>query len=179
MPASVAFSDLGGETLDLVLAVILLELLERIESIPAHMAHRDTRRLGIFMRELDQFLAAVLVEFGNAQANGLAFGRGRQAEIGIDDALLDRLDQRLVPDAHRDQARLRHGDAGALVERHLRAIGIDHHRIEQMRRGAPRAQTGQFCLERGGSSRHAPLDFVHVMSGIGHDASPASWTAAG
>ena len=57
--------------------VILFQLLEDVEAVAAHVAHRDARGLGIFVRDLDQFLAALLVEFRDAQADHLAFGRRR------------------------------------------------------------------------------------------------------
>ena len=62
------------------------------------MTHGDARGLGIFVRDLDQFLAPLLVELGDAQADDLPFGRRRQAEIGIDDGLFDRVHHRAVPD---------------------------------------------------------------------------------
>ncbi len=52
--------------------------------VAAHMAHRDARVLGIFVRDLDEFLAALGVEFGDAQADHLPFGRRGKAEIGGD-----------------------------------------------------------------------------------------------
>ena len=83
------------------------------------MANRDAGVLGIFVRDLHQFLAAILVQFRNAQANDLALGRRRQAEIGIDDRLLHRMHQRFVPDLDADQARLRHADGRDLNQRHV------------------------------------------------------------
>src|SRR4051794_2155775 len=89
----------GSQTLLIVLGnlVILLELLDDVETVATHMSHRDLGGLGVFMRDLDEFLAPLLVQLWNAQAKHLPFGRGRQAEIGIDDRLFHRLDHRLVP----------------------------------------------------------------------------------
>jgi len=127
----------------------------------------------VFVRDLDQFLAPLLVELGDAQAQHLAFGRGRQAEIGIHDRLLYRLDHRLVPDLHRDQARLRHADGGELVERHVAAVGVDLHRIEHRGGGAPRPQAAELVLERGDGALHAALHFVEVEITRGHHVSPS------
>src|SRR5262245_47913663 len=62
--------------------VILLELLEDVETVAADVPHGDLGGFGIFVRDLDEFLAPLLIEFGNAQAQHLALGRGREAEIG-------------------------------------------------------------------------------------------------
>ena len=64
--------------------------------------------------------------------------------------------------------RLRNADGRHLVERHLRAIGIDHHRIEHVRRGPAGAQTRQFGLERGDGALHAALDLVDIVHFVCH-----------
>src|SRR5262249_3532598 len=70
-----------GETLLIVLGdlVVLLELLDDVEPVAAHMAHGDLGGLGVFVRDLYELLATLLVELGDAQAQHLAFGRRRQA----------------------------------------------------------------------------------------------------
>src|SRR3981189_3152780 len=57
-----------GETFLIVLGnlVVLLQLLDGIETVAADMADRDLGRLGIFMGDFDKLLAAVLVELGNS-----------------------------------------------------------------------------------------------------------------
>src|ERR1700681_1478830 len=67
-----------GETFLIVLGdiVVLLQLLDGIETVAADMPHRDLGRLGIFMGDLYQFLAAILVELGNPQPEHLSFGGG-------------------------------------------------------------------------------------------------------
>ena len=40
--------------------------------VAAHVADRDARGLGIFVRDLDQLLAALLVELRNAQTGSPA-----------------------------------------------------------------------------------------------------------
>jgi hypothetical protein len=80
--------------------------------------------------------------------------------------------QRAVPDIDRDQAGLRHADAGDLNERHLRAIGLDHDRIEHMGGGSARAQTGQFGLEHRAGALHAALDLVDIVRFVCHGDPP-------
>src|SRR3984893_5380142 len=72
-----------GETLLIVLGnlVVLLELLDGVEAIAADMTDRDLGGFGIFVRDLHQFLAALLVELGNPQPEHLPFGRRRKAQI--------------------------------------------------------------------------------------------------
>src|SRR6266436_9097430 len=54
----------GGKTLLVVLGnlVVLLELLDDVETIAADVAHRDLGDFGIFVRDLHQFLATLFVE---------------------------------------------------------------------------------------------------------------------
>ena len=53
--------DLGVHALVIVLAdlVILLQLLQHVHAVAPHVADRDLGGLGIFVRDLDQFLAAL------------------------------------------------------------------------------------------------------------------------
>ena len=59
-----------------------------------------------------------------------------------------------------------------LIERHLRAVGVDHHRIEHMGGGAAGAQAGQFGLEHGAGALHAALDFVDIVRFVCHGDPP-------
>src|SRR5262249_52654339 len=99
-----------GHALLIVLGnlVVLLKLLDRVEAIASDMADRHARGLRVFMCDLHQFLAALLIELGDAQAKHLPFGCRRKPKIRIDDRLFYRLDHRLVPDLHRNQPRFRH-----------------------------------------------------------------------
>src|SRR6478752_6418543 len=60
---------LVGVTLLIVLRhlVILLELLQHIEAVAADVAGGDLGGFRVFVRDLDQLLAPLLVELGNAQ----------------------------------------------------------------------------------------------------------------
>src|SRR4051794_4576229 len=95
--------------------VVLLEFLGRIETVAADVADRDLGGLGVFVRDLDEFLAPFFVELGNPQAEYLALGGRAKTKIGIDDRLLHRLDHGFVPDLHRKHPRLRHADRRKLV----------------------------------------------------------------
>src|SRR4029079_17078022 len=94
-----------GRPFALILAdlVVLLQLLEYIETVASNMTHRDLGSLRILVSDLDQVLATILIEFGNAQSQDLPVGRWRQSEVGRVARLLDRMDHGLVPDLDRDQ----------------------------------------------------------------------------
>ena len=90
--------------------------------------------------------------------------------------------ERLVPDLHREHARLRHVDRRHLVDRHLRAVGADHHRIEEIWRGAAGPQARQFglehrtapCMRRLRSLKSSPCSIVAIPALIGLAARPLS-----
>src|SRR5712671_6886073 len=157
---------------------VFLKFLDGIEAVAADMPDCDLGRFGVFMRHLHQFLAAFFIEFRDSQAKHLPFRGGTQAEVGVDDRLLHRLDHRLVPYLHGKQARLRHADGGELVKRHMRAVGVDLHRLQHRGRSAAGSQTAQFMLERLGGTLHAALQFVDVEITRGHNALPPqnSWS---
>ena len=81
---SVAFCTCSAWRLLVVLAdgAVLLELLQQVDAVAAHVADRDACLLGIFVRDLDHLLAALLVHLRDAQADDLAFGLRIEAEIG-------------------------------------------------------------------------------------------------
>ena len=76
---------LVGLALLLVLAdfAVLLGLLEVVEPVATDMADRDAGRLGIFVRNLDELLAAILRHLGDAQADHLPLGLRVEPEIGV------------------------------------------------------------------------------------------------
>ena len=112
-------------------------------AVAADMADRDARGLGVFVRDLDHFLAALLVEFRDAQADDLPFGRGVRPRLA---ALIAFSTACTIERSHtctREQPRLRHADGRDLIERHVAAIGLDLDVIEQARGGAPGAQAAE------------------------------------
>lgn len=80
--------DLVGTLALIVLAdrAVLLRLLQEVHAVAAHMARGDAGVLGIAMRDLDQFLAALFVEL-----------RQRNPEIGaVDDRVEAEIDLRMA-----------------------------------------------------------------------------------
>src|SRR5262249_30243881 len=76
--------DLLGRPFAVVLAdlVILFQLLDDLKAVAPHVADRHLGSLSIFMRNLHQFLAPLLVELRESQPQNLTLGRRGETEIG-------------------------------------------------------------------------------------------------
>src|SRR5262245_51568290 len=74
--------DQVGLVLVIVLAdlVVLFELFEDVEAVAPYVPHGHAGVLRVFVRDLDQFPAPLLVELGNAQPQYLALGRWARSE---------------------------------------------------------------------------------------------------
>src|SRR6185437_9909360 len=72
--------------------VVFFLLLQDVEAVAPHVAHRDARLLGVFGGDARELLAPLLVEVGDGDADGLAFSLRIEAEPGLADRLLGRLD---------------------------------------------------------------------------------------
>ncbi len=88
---------------------------------------------------------------------------GIEAEIGVADRLFNRRDIAFVPDLNRKHPRIGHIDGRDLIERHLRAVSVDHDRIQQMRRGAPGPEPREFLLQHFDRHVHPVFDVVGVI----------------
>src|SRR5712671_5317711 len=163
-----------GRPLAVVLAdlVIFFQFLEHIKSVAPDMPHRDPRRLGIFVGDLDQILAPLLIQLGDAQPQHLPLGRWRQPEIGSRDGLFHGMDHRLVPNLDGNQAWLRDADRGDLIERHMGAVGFHLDGFKQIRRCPAGAQPAHLLLEQLNRPLHPPLEFIKVMRWACHGGSP-------
>ena len=148
--SSVAFCTSLGLTLVVVLAdlVLLLQLLEEVEAVAAHVAHRDPRGLGVFVRDLDELLAPLLVELGNAQLISCPSVDGVSprlaAKIAFSTAWTIDRSQTCTLSSRGSGTLI----GGELVERHVGAVGVDLHMVEQRRRRASGAQPAELLLER-------------------------------
>ena len=74
--------------------------------MPSRRTLRTATRacFGIFVGQLDQFLAPFLVQFRDRNAQQLAVHLRIEAEAGVADRLVHRLNHAPVPDLHRQQA---------------------------------------------------------------------------
>ena len=109
--------------------------------------------------------AALPRHVGDRQAQRGAVVDRVQAEPGRADRLLHRADVGLVPHLHRDHARLGHGDRRDLIQRHVCAIDLDGHGIEQRGRGATGAQASEIALQRFDRALHPALQIGLVICG--------------
>src|SRR4051794_23353169 len=75
---------------------LLLELAQVVHDVAAHVADRDSTVLGDPADHADEFLTAFLGQLGNREADDLAVVAWCQAQVGLHDRLLDRLDRALV-----------------------------------------------------------------------------------
>src|SRR3546814_8693242 len=122
----------------------------------------DPGLFGILAGDLGQFLAALLVQFGDRNADQGAVRLRIKAESAGGDRLLHRLHVRLVPDLHADHARLGHTDRADLVDRHHAAVDVDADRIEHADRGPAGTPTDEFVLQPLDSLAHAAFDFLAI-----------------
>src|SRR5712691_3371540 len=88
---------------------------------------------------------------------------GGEAQIGREDRLFDRLEEALVPRLDGQELRLGRRHAGDLVERHLAAVGVHAHQIQQRRRRLSRADGGELALHRFYGFVHRVLRLFDVV----------------
>src|SRR3546814_17870606 len=94
--------------LGIVLAdlAVLLQLLQAIHAITPYATDGDPGLFGILAGDLGQFLAALLVQFGDRNADQGAVRLRIKAESAGGDCLLHRLHVRLVPDLRSEERRV-------------------------------------------------------------------------
>src|SRR6266576_741854 len=85
----------------------VLGLLDPVHRLSARMPDRDSAFFRELVDDLDQLLAALLGERRQRNADDIAVVRGRQPEVGREDALLHRLHEAFIPRLYRQQLGLR------------------------------------------------------------------------
>ncbi len=119
-----------------------------LDADPPVIAHRHAVLLGDLFDVLDQFLAPLFGQLRNRNANHFTVVVRRQAEIGLEDRLLD-LDHGAAVEGLNDQEpRLGGAQSGKLIERRRRAVVLDHDMVEQSRRSPAGPQLGQIPAKR-------------------------------
>ena len=140
--SSICLISLVGDLLHLVEAPLLVvlrhllvlgQLLQPIVGVAADDAHGVARLLGHLVDVAGQFLAALVGERRDGDADDLAVVVRVQAEVRGADGLLDRAHQRRVERLRDDHRRLGHRERGHLVERHAGAVGVHVDRVEDAR----------------------------------------------
>ena len=130
---------LGAVLIVLARLALVDELLEVVHDVPADVAHGDPPLLGHVADDLDELLAPLLGQLRDRQADHLAVVRRRQAEVGLLDRPLDRLQRARVERLDGQEARLGRVDRRELLERRLLAVVVDLNAVQQGRRRAARA----------------------------------------
>src|SRR5882762_3286981 len=126
----------------------VLRLLGLADRIGARVADRHAALLGELVHDLHQLPTPLFVERGERNPDEVAVVGGGEAQIGREDRLFDRLEEALVPRLDGQELRLGRRYAGNLVERHLAAVGVYAHQIQQCRRRLSRADGGELALHR-------------------------------
>src|SRR6516225_3066484 len=152
---------------------VLLPPFEHLNTVPAHVADRNARLLGVFCRYPRQLAPSLLIQIGDRNADRLTLSLRIEAEPSFSDRLVDGLDNGAVPDLDGDHPRLRHADIGDLIERRRTAVSGDGDRFEQTRRGAAGSQPSEFLAQHFESAVHAAPEileehvFRHGLSFLG------------
>ncbi len=125
---------------------VFFEFLDGFKSITTRGADAD---LGIFAHALNglhHLLTAFGGEVWNGQADDLAFNRRIESDVGLQDAALDVLERRRIKRLDADQAWLRRGDHGELLQLHVAAVraDVDVHVFHQTWRGFTGADAREF-----------------------------------
>ena len=117
----------------------LAQVAQVVHAVAADVPDRHTALLGKLVHDLHELLAALLGQLRDREPDQVPVVGGREAEVGLQDRLLDRLDRGLVIGRDRQQPCLAGVHRRDLVERRVRAVVVDVHPVEQVRRGTPGA----------------------------------------
>src|SRR5947209_1859574 len=143
---------------------VLLGVLQVVNRVTADVARGDAALLREVPHLLHQLLAPFLGQLGDRQADHLPVVVRGQAQVGLEDALLDVAHDALVKRRDRQQPRLRHADRRHLVYRHLRPVRIHLHAVEQGRGRTARADRRELMPRVLDRLVHPPAGVVdHVV----------------
>src|ERR1700722_13682298 len=180
--------DIGELGRDLVLAhvAILLDAAEVVDLVPADVAHRDARFLGLAVNHLDQLLAPLLRELRDGDPDHLAVVARVEAEIALLDRLLDGTERAAVVGRDDQHARLGNADPGDALKWRRGSVVVDVQPLQQRRGCAPGAHRHELAMEGLDALLHALvrvrdslrdlLLWIVRLVAIGHSASPSAST---
>src|SRR5882672_3714708 len=141
----------------------VLGLLDLADRLGTRVAHRHAALFGELVHDLHQLSAPLLVERRERDADEVAVVGGGESQIGREDRLFDRLEEALVPRLDGQKLRLGRRHAGDLVERHLAAVRVHAHQVQQRRRRLARADGGELTLHRVDGLVHRVLRLLDVV----------------
>src|SRR5581483_7803 len=149
---------------DLVLGrlTIFHQSVELVSRAPAQVADRDLALLSEVPDPLDQFLAPLLGQLREHQADHDPVVGRVETEVRVADRLFDRGQSALVVRAHDQQTRLWNAEAGELLKGGLDPVGLDRKLLDERGGGS----TGPHVCEL----RPRVLDsFAHLLVGLRDD----------
>ncbi|MNI45591.1 hypothetical protein D3C73_1000270 [compost metagenome] len=141
---------------------ILFGFFQAFHAIATNMSGSDLGFLRIIMRNLDQRLAALFIEFRQRDAKVLPIDDRVEAKVRFANGTFYSPNHGLVPDRDTQHAGLRHGDVRHLIQRHARAVGLNGNRIQNVGRRATGSQRRDIALEGIDCAFHAALDVVEI-----------------
>ena len=125
----------------------LHQLLDVVDAVAADVAHGHATVLDAAVHELDQVLAALLRQGRDCQTDDRAVVRRRQAQVRLQERLLDRGHGVAVPGLNRQQPRFRRRNRRHLVHRQDRAEVLDHDVVDQADVGMAGADGRELALD--------------------------------
>src|SRR6185437_1541375 len=140
----------------------LVQLLELFAAVGACVPNTDATVLGELVHDLDELLATLLVHGRQRHADDAALRARIEAEVGLADRLLDRLELTLVVRSDQERPRVGRCDTCDLIELHLLSVDVDANTVEHVRRrlaGPDRAELALGVLDR----------LVHGSTGVLHN----------
>src|SRR5712691_11740075 len=143
-------------------------LLDAVDRLGAGVADRDATLLGELVHDLHQLAAPLLGERRQGDADQVAVVCGVEPQVRSEDALLDRLDQRLVPWLHGEELGLRSRDARHVVERHLAPVRLQLHELQQRGRRLSGPHGRELALDGLHRLVHRLLGLPDVVLDWGH-----------
>src|SRR5882724_1902882 len=141
----------------------VLGLLDLADRLGARVADRHPALFGELVHDLHQLPPPLFVERGERDADEVAVVGGGESQIGREDRLLDRFEEALVPRLDGQELRLGRRHAGHLVERHLAAVGVHAHQVQQRGRRLAGADGGELALHRFDGFVHRVLRLFDVV----------------
>src|SRR2546421_11654690 len=157
------------QLLNVLLGVLLfilrdvLGLLHLADRIGARVADCHPPFLGELVHDLHQLPPPFFVERGERDADHVAVVGGGESQIGREDRFFDRLEEPLIPWLDGQELRLRCRHARDLIERHLAAVGVHAHQVQQRRRRLARAHGRELALHRFHSLVHRVLRLLNMV----------------
>src|SRR5256885_5932347 len=130
--------------LDVVLGHTL-QFLESLAGVRPRMPNGDLPLLGELVNDFDKLFTPLLIHRGQWHADDGSLCRWVEAEIRFPNRLLDDLRLRFVEGRDDEYPRLRRRHRRDLVEGHRRAVHVDVHRVEHVRRRLARTNGGKLA----------------------------------